>query len=246
MECKHYNGDCKIMTKCCPDKIYGCWRCHDEECEDHKIFKKREDIHILICKKCGYKNEEKTNECNQCHHHFGRKYCLVCCIFENEDNEFYHCDGCGICRSGKREDIYHCDSCNLCFLDKDKHKCCKKTFIKDEECSICKEDLFSSKKEVYLNPCGHLYHKDCLNKYIENCGEKKIVPTCPLCRKSLYEPNKIESIFDNFSSLIFLSEECNNKKQIIKCIDCEKVSNVKYHPIYHKCLDCHSYNTMLC
>ncbi len=246
MECRHYSGDCKIITKCCPDKIYGCWRCHDEECEDHKIFTKREDIHILICKKCGYKNKEKTNECNQCHHSFGKKYCLVCCIFENEDHiEFYHCDECGICRSGKREERRHCTTCNLCVSTHKNHKCCKKSLSKCEDCSICRENLYSSTEKIYVNPCGHYYHNRCLEKYIENCGERAIVPTCPLCKKSIYEPEKIESIFDRFSSSILLSEECKKRCQSIKCIDCEKVGDVQYHPIYRKCLECHSYNTML-
>ncbi len=191
MECKHYCGDCMIMTKCCPDKIYGCWRCHDEECEDHKIFTKREDIHILVCKKCGYKNEEKTNKCMNCHHLFGIKYCLKCLIFENEEKEFYHCDECGICRSGKREDTKHCSSCHLCVSIYKNHICCKKTLLKDEDCSICYENLYSSKNKIYVNSCGHYFHYLCLEKYLQFCHES---PTCPLCKKVIKKNDSFLSL----------------------------------------------------
>lgn len=246
MDCIHYNGDCMIMTRCCPDKIYGCWRCHDEECEDHKLLTKRDDIYILICKKCGYKNEEITNQCKKCENIFGIQHCLKCMIFINDEKKnFFHCEECGICRSGKRKEIHHCKTCNLCVSQKKEHHCFKKILPREEECSICMENLFSSKNKLYINPCGHYYHHSCLEKYIETCGEKAVVPTCPLCKKSLYEPSKIEDIFDRLSLSISLSEECKIKKQNIKCRDCEKTSKVSFHPLYHKCLECHSYNTML-
>lgn len=185
MNCKHYNGDCMIMTRCCPDKIYGCWRCHDEECDDHQLFTKRDNIYILVCKKCDYKNEELTNQCKKCNHTFGKHYCLKCMIFKNEDGEkkFYHCDKCDICRLGKEKDNIHCDTCNLCVLKEKKHNCCKRILSKEEECSICRENLFGSKNKLYINPCGHYYHHSCLEKYIETCSVK--IPTCPLCRSEL-------------------------------------------------------------
>lgn len=182
MNCKHYKGDCMIITRCCPDKVFGCWRCHDEECEDHKLFIKRRDIDRLVCKGCGYKNEEITNQCKNCKIFFGIQYCLKCMIFSNKDEDFFHCDKCDICRLGKREDNIHCDSCNLCVIKDKKHDCTKRTLHKEEECSICKENLYSSLDKLFVNLCGHYFHSYCLQKYIQNCEEDQKLPSCPLCR----------------------------------------------------------------
>lgn len=40
--------------------------------------------------------------------------CLVCNLFDDEDKDQYHCDGCGICRIGGRTNFFHCEVCNMC------------------------------------------------------------------------------------------------------------------------------------
>lgn len=40
--------------------------------------------------------------------------CLVCNLFDDEDKDQYHCDGCGICRIGGRNNFFHCEVCNMC------------------------------------------------------------------------------------------------------------------------------------
>uniref|UniRef100_A0A182T1K6 CTCHY-type domain-containing protein n=1 Tax=Anopheles maculatus TaxID=74869 RepID=A0A182T1K6_9DIPT len=40
--------------------------------------------------------------------------CLVCNLFDDEDRNQYHCDGCGICRVGGRGRFFHCEVCNMC------------------------------------------------------------------------------------------------------------------------------------
>lgn len=48
----------------------------------------------------------------------------------------------------------------------------------EESCSICLEKIVSSTPNI---KCGHLFHRECLVKSIEN-NEKKL---CPLCREDL-------------------------------------------------------------
>lgn len=40
--------------------------------------------------------------------------CLVCNLFDDEDRNQYHCEGCGICRVGGRGRFFHCKVCNMC------------------------------------------------------------------------------------------------------------------------------------
>lgn len=40
--------------------------------------------------------------------------CLICNLFDDEDKDQYHCDGCGICRIGGRNNFFHCEVCNMC------------------------------------------------------------------------------------------------------------------------------------
>jgi hypothetical protein len=41
--------------------------------------------------------------------------------------------------------------------------------------------LFDEKITIVKTPCGHYYHKDCLEKWL------KLAQTCPLCRLNLDE-----------------------------------------------------------
>lgn len=46
-----------------------------------------------------------------------------------------------------------------------------------EQCSICLEKLsFEEKMKVVETPCSHVYHKECIVRWLENCH------MCPLCR----------------------------------------------------------------
>lgn len=46
-------------------------------------------------------------------------------------------------------------------------------------CAICCENLEEFDKVVKLN-CNHIYHQDCINKWVK---EKKLDPSCPMCRE---------------------------------------------------------------
>ena len=42
-----------------------------------------------------------------------------------KEKQIFHCDGCGICRVGGRENFFHCDVCNCCLalFQKNNHVC---------------------------------------------------------------------------------------------------------------------------
>lgn len=46
-----------------------------------------------------------------------------------------------------------------------------------EECSICLDEI--QYKDVYILPCLHIYHKDCISHWFN----KKKEYLCPICRK---------------------------------------------------------------
>ena len=46
-------------------------------------------------------------------------------------------------------------------------------------CCICCENLEEFDKVVKLN-CNHIYHQECINKWVK---EKKLEPSCPMCRE---------------------------------------------------------------
>ena len=50
--------------------------------------------------------------------------------------------------------------------------------FENNECIICLEPMIINDK-VRILGCGHMYHYDCINKWIEKKGEIN----CPLCSK---------------------------------------------------------------
>ena len=86
--------------------------------------------------------------------------------------------------------MFNLKSCCTLFNTKNNNKNYKKNdnLIKDHiildkefennECIICLEPMVINDK-VKILECGHMYHYDCINKWIE----KKKEINCPLCSK---------------------------------------------------------------
>ncbi|CAD7693783.1 unnamed protein product [Nyctereutes procyonoides] len=107
--CEHYDRGCLLKAPCC-DKLYTCRLCHDNN-EDHQLdhrFKVKE-VQCINCEKI--QHAQQTYE--GCSTLFGEYYCSICHLFD-KDKKQYHCDNCGICRIGPKEDFFHCLKCNLC------------------------------------------------------------------------------------------------------------------------------------
>jgi len=55
--------------------------------------------------------------------------------------------------------------------------------VTEKDCPICMESLSSSEKGLSETPCGHVFHRECLEQY---CAAARIETIrCPLCRGSL-------------------------------------------------------------
>ena len=57
--------------------------------------------------------------------------------------------------------------------------------------------------------CGHAIHVPCLNSYAETSV------ACPLCRKSIVEPNEFEAYFDQMVAETQMPEEYRDVKMTV-------------------------------
>ena len=232
IKCEHYKRSCFIYSLCCK-KWYQCRICHDES-EDHSLD--RFKISKIKCAKCG-KIQKPSNKCIQCSNKFADYYCNICHLWDS-NKDIYHCDKCGICRSGKNEKMYHCDECNICIPTETKftHTCVRNSPHND--CPICLEDMFTSTKELMVLNCGHWIHKNCNEKYAEKSYR------CPTCKKSMWDMELCWNKINDYMKNIEFPKEFENAKANIICNDCLEKSTVNYSVI-HKCLKCNSWNTTL-
>jgi len=175
--CFHYQRFASILAPCC-NKFYPCRWCHDNN-ENHEI--NRFDIKKMKCLLCN-KEQNISSYCINCNNNMAKYFCSTCNILDNYGirKQIFHCNKCGICRIGGKENFHHCDKCNGCIHIslKDKHKCIQNTMKQD--CSICLDDMFNSRNGVIILKCGHSFHKKCINNSIM-CRNY----FCPLCRQKI-------------------------------------------------------------
>lgn len=248
--CQHYQRNCSLKCPEC-NEVFNCRHCHNEKWELHQDFKKqhlldRKAVQTIICLKC-HQEQEVSNECVKCQIKFGEYYCFECRFWDNDvSKDIFHCDGCKICRIGKREDYFHCDNCDGCFLQTNKdehHQTCRNNLL-NSNCPICFEDIRTSCKKICILKCSHPIHSDCLQEFTV-----KNKPVCPLCNK-FYVPTNSENMkswIEMMDTVILetpIPEE-HQKKVSIKCYECEKYSEVQWHPVGHKCSHCSNYNTVI-
>ena len=53
-----------------------------------------------------------------------------------------------------------------------------------EQCSICLEE-FCSKSELAYTKCSHVFHKECIVPWIQECVNNSSSYSCPLCRSQI-------------------------------------------------------------
>ncbi|XP_046849600.1 RING finger and CHY zinc finger domain-containing protein 1-like [Xenia sp. Carnegie-2017] len=231
--CKHYARKCSLVSPCC-DKVYACRFCHDEH-EDHKLI--RTNVEQIECRQCGLRQKVSSN-CEKCLISFGKYYCGKCRMFDDNDKGQFHCDGCGICRVGGRDNFIHCDTCGFCLSKSiyDSHKCLEK--VSRNSCAICLEDLHTSTIPAHVPKCGHLLHSTCFHDLLRSGGY-----TCPTCNESLIDMSSTWRRLDSTIALTPMPPEYANIDVRILCRDCHKHSTTKFHIVALKCGECGSYNT---
>ena len=53
---------------------------------------------------------------------------------------------------------------------------------------ICMCD-FEEGEEIKTTPCRHLFHKDCITRWLGEWGQ-----TCPSCKKNIVEEDEVEEV----------------------------------------------------
>ena len=245
--CDHYKRECILVCPIC-NQSFDCRFCHDKEWEfaienDHKL--PRHDVMEIICRKC-LTQQGVSNECTTCGVVFGEYYCEICRLWASSEFPKFHCEGCGFCHQGNREDFYHCEKCNGCFSkngEKEHAKFCRENLF-DIDCPICFQNLKTSVKASTLMRCGHMIHVDCLHEY------SKIKPLCPVCRKLIVAPDSTHVRQHTQSVDAIIAENPvpdDQKKEVsISCNECNKqFSDQPFHPFGIKCPKCNCYNTSI-
>ncbi|GLD99906.1 hypothetical protein PINS_up008634 [Pythium insidiosum] len=184
-ECSHYRRGCRVLAECCKEWV-GCRLCHDERFPDHKID--RHAIRQMQCLECET-IQPCARECSNCGTVVGEYCCLHCNLFDHdgESKKIFHCDDCGICRVGGRENYFHCKTCCGCYPHSlnNKHRCLEGSMHR--ECAICLEVTFASIEGVNVLPCGHVLHASCFKKYVRFGNV-----VCPLCQSDIFTPSDYE------------------------------------------------------
>lgn len=242
-ECVHYQRLCLVE---CPfltcKKFTKCRICHDSMVTDHQFD--RFSVRNVMCINCR-EIQDVGYECKKCNTVFAKYYCDVCHLFENStEKEIFHCKDCGICRVGKVDAYLHCVNCNLCINKElyNNHKCFANTW---NDCPVCMEELKKSIKQLFLLPCGHGMHVECLKTLLSNDYR------CPLCKKSIGDmstawdkmTNDLNQMRGNIQIDLITSAGEPIKKTCM-CNDCGKMFEVNRNVFnMYSCPDCKSFNS---
>ncbi|XP_032915826.1 RING finger and CHY zinc finger domain-containing protein 1 [Catharus ustulatus] len=229
--CEHYRRGCRLRAPCC-GKLYPCRLCHDGA-EQHQLDRFR--VSEVQCSRCRLL-QKAQQRCEGCDNLFGEYYCDICHLFDR-DKKQYHCEECGICRIGPKEDFFHCSKCNLCLSLslQGKHKCIEN--VSRQDCPICLEDIHTSRVGAHVLPCGHLLHRTCYDEMLKE-GYR-----CPLCMHSALDMTRYWRQLDNEVAQTPMPTEYQNMMVEILCNDCNARSTVQFHLLGMKCQSCESYNT---
>lgn len=242
MSCKHYIRFVEFICKEClknkkqEKKSWSCRFCHNENCL-HTLD--RHNIDQMKCLFC-YCIQPKSNVCinPECYKKKHNYYCEKCSLWTHSLDKFFHCDKCNICRVGDKDMFKHCDKCNLCWKKSsfDIHNC--KFNQSSNNCPICMESVWDYKDNVCVLECGHSFHTDCINQYLESNYN------CPICKKSIYNMNSQWQAFDQLVKNSPIPDEYQDWRISILCNDCLNNSTINFNLLgLFKCLECGSYNT---
>ena len=174
--CEHYVRKCSFVAPCCK-KIYPCRFCHDAAEEDHEL--ERKTVQQIVCCQCE-KTQNVASHCTECGIKFGFYFCAICRLYDDRDKGQFHCDLCGVCRVGGKENFFHCTMCDMCYPNniRSSHKCIEK--CSRANCPICMEDMHSSPIPCQVLRCGHLLHQTCFQACLRSRLQQ-----CPLCSTSM-------------------------------------------------------------
>lgn len=246
--CTHYVRRCKLV---CPDcnQAYWCRHCHDAEMDKETDPKKhhnldRSRVTAILCGVC-QKRQAVSAFCSnaQCGITFGDYTCTRCPFYDDRvERQYYHCDACGICRVGGRENFFHCPTCDGCFAKsmENNHTCVEQNL--KQNCPVCFEYQFDSVRPNAILRCGHTIHVHCLEQLEENITG--VVPTCPICKKSIGDYSQYWKALDREIDELEVPAEYAGWRATVDCNDCSATTaDIPFNLVALKCAQCGSYNT---
>lgn len=240
LSCIHYQRRCNIVAPCC-GRFFGCRLCHDQyKSHDHSSLN-RFKIKYVVCKDCLTK-QVTSNLCIKCGIQFGEYYCNICNLWMQQSKEPFHCNACGLCRTGGESNFKHCHECDMCISVSmyKNHNCMKEKYKR--ECPICRENLFQSRMPSQDLLCGHVIHSHCFRRLV------KFDCRCPICKKTLVHPKYMANTWESLARDIQkqpMPEDLTKDVTII-CCDCEKKSEkINWHFLGIQCPKCKSFNTVV-
>lgn len=240
--CTHYRRRCKIRAPCC-NEVFDCRHCHNEAKAVEKDDSKRHEIvrhkiEKVICSICDTEQSVQQT-CENCGVCMGEYFCSKCKFFDDDiSKEQFHCDACGICRVGGKENFFHCERCGCCYTTslQNKHICVENSM--EHNCPVCFEYMFDSLKAMTVLLCGHTMHVSCLAEMYSHSQF-----SCPICSKSVCNMSWAWQQLNLELALTPMPEAYQNKMVWILCNDCGASSEVLFHVIALQCTSCKSYNT---
>ncbi|KAH9289117.1 hypothetical protein KI387_033234, partial [Taxus chinensis] len=167
----------------------------------------RHEVQQVICSLCGTE-QDVQQICVNCGVCMGKYFCEICKFYDDDlAKQQYHCDGCGICRTGGQENFFHCYRCGCCYsvVLKDCHPCVERAM--HHNCPVCFEFLFESTRDISVLPCGHTIHMDCLKEMHQH-----LQFSCPVCSKSVCDMSKVWEKLDEEVAATPMPDSYQNKK----------------------------------
>ncbi|KAK7839572.1 e3 ubiquitin-protein ligase miel1 [Quercus suber] len=163
--CEHYMRRCKIRAPCC-NQIFPCRHCHNEVTSNlsnpkdhHELV--RQDVKQVVCLICNTE-QQVAQVCSNCGVNMGEYFCDVCKFYDDTDKGQFHCEECGICRVGGRDNFFHCKKCGSCYSVslRDNHLCVENSM--KNFCPVCYEIQATAMPEEYQYEVSILCN-DCNN-----------------------------------------------------------------------------------
>lgn len=233
--------NCDVETPCC-GKYYACRLCHNEN-EEHALD--RRATTKIKCRLCNT-IQPIADRCIEpgCAWQSTFYFCNPCRLWSDDPAKaIYHCEGCGICRLGKRENYFHCDmGCNLCLpidCSRADHHCVKGA--SDDACPVCAEaNMHMSTSSVVVMACGHVIHAHCQRKLVSSGSN-----SCPKCRKTILRDAEGDALVKRAILETPMPEEYRDTKCEVLCNDCEKKCIIPFHFYGLPCSSCDSVNTSI-
>ncbi|XP_028112813.1 E3 ubiquitin-protein ligase RZFP34-like [Camellia sinensis] len=186
-------------------------------------------LNKVVCSLCHTEQEVIQQKCIQCGVCMGKYYFSKSNFFNDDVSKNQcHCNKCGICRTGGKENFFHCNKCGCYYsrLMKDSHIYIEKAM--HHNCPFCFEYLFETTKDITVLPYGHTIHLQCVKEM-----EQHLQYSCPVCSKSYCDMSQVWQRLDHEVASTPMPQLYKNKMVWILCNDCGETSEVNFHIVAH-------------